>query len=238
MDLIRRINIPELMDTADLDSAELHSALRFISMTNRYFGGNRILLGYLRHWSRQWPKGQALTFLDVGTGNADIPIAIVRWARTQGFDVRVKAIDSTPRIAEIAKQNARDYPEIEVVEANFFSLASSGAAFDYVLVSLFLHHLPDDRLLEALKLCDRLARRGVLINDLLRSQQAYYVVKAVTFLFGNRIVQKDGPLSVRRAFLPSELDDLAHKAGLNYLHARPHSFYHLTLAGQKDDQNA
>src|SRR5258706_13100762 len=107
IDLARRINASELMDSADLDTAELETALRFLAMTNRYLGGNRILLYFLRSWSRSWSKGEKLSFLDVGTGNADIPIILTQWGRAHGFDFRIQAIDSTPPIAEIAKQNAR-----------------------------------------------------------------------------------------------------------------------------------
>jgi len=207
-------------------------------MTNRYLGGNHVFFRYLQAWSRDWPKGQKITFLDVGTGDADIPISIVQWGRARGFDLRVTAIDSTPKIAEIARQNARSYPEIEVVEADFFSYAPGSETSDYVLCSLFLHHVPDDRLIQALKLCDHLARRGVIIHDLLRSPTCFYGIKALTALFGNRIVRNDGPLSVRRAFLPEELEFLARRADIPYLFPRRHSSFRLSLAGQKNTQYA
>jgi hypothetical protein len=47
------------------------------------------------------------------------------------------------------------------------------------------------------------------------------------------VVRHDGPVSVRRAFTVSELEELARRAGLGYLSARRHAGFRLSLTGAK-----
>lgn len=211
----------------------MRSTLRFLEIANRHFGGDRLVFGYLDRWSRTWPKDRPVTFLDVGTGWADLPIRIVRWAQRHDIDVRITGIDSTPEIARLATANARRCPQIEIIRQDLASFAESGRRFDVVLASLFLHHIPDRSLIEVLRICDRLALRAVLFSDLRRSRSGYWATAALTRLVGNRVVQNDGPLSVRRAFTADELEQWAHQAGLPYLRARRHAFFRLGLAGEK-----
>jgi hypothetical protein len=61
----------------------------------------------------------------------------------------------------------------------------------------------------------RVARRGVVVNDLRRGQLAFAVTAAtVLALSRGRYTRHDGVLSARRAYTLSELDDMAAAAGL------------------------
>ena len=53
------------------------------------------------------PRGQAIRILDVATGSADVPKAILRWASRAGFDVRIVRYRSCTRrtVAEAAAGN-------------------------------------------------------------------------------------------------------------------------------------
>jgi hypothetical protein len=146
----------------------------------------------------------------------------------------VTAIDSVPVIAAIARANAAAYPEIEVLETDLLSLAATGRRFDYVIGSLLLHHIPGAQRVAALQAADAMASRGLIFVDLLRSRAAFWGVRALTGLFGDRIARHDGPLSVRKGFRASELDELALKAGLTYLRASGQPFFRLCLAGEKE----
>ncbi|MBI3548867.1 MAG: methyltransferase domain-containing protein [Elusimicrobia bacterium] len=232
MDFVSRLDAVEIMDTVELAEPELRDTLAFLQWLNRWFGGCAVVLRHLSEWSARWPQGRPVTILDVGTGSADIPLRILRWAKDKGFDVRVTAIDSTPAIARLARESAAGARNLEIVESDLSSFAREGKSFDYVTASLVLHHVPPAAVDGFLRDCDRCAARGVLINDLERSFPAYLGAKLVT-LFGNKVVRNDGPISVRRAFTPSELSGSARAAGLAYLVARRHPFFRLSLAGEK-----
>ncbi len=79
---------------------------------------------------------------------------------------------------------------------------------------------------------DRVARRGIIVNDLLRRRRALVWIRLFT-LFANRYVKYDGPLSVRRGFTLPEIEALARRAGLDWLRVRVHFGHRFTLAGTK-----
>ena len=235
--LTRRATDDELMDTVPLSDAEVRWTLRWLQITNRYFGGTHAILRHLAAWSTDWPKDRAIELLDVGTGAADIPAAIVRWARRRGISVRITAIDSAPDIAAAAQVAVRDVPEIAVEQRDLFELAATGRRFDVVIASLFLHHMPPERTRAALVAIDSLAARGVVISDLLRSPLTWAAVGALARVTGNRIVRHDAPLSVRRAFTVHELGRLAAAAGVPHLRARREGQFRVGLTGLKATAN-
>lgn len=229
--LERRADEPELMDGGGLDDAELDRALGFLSFTNGYLGGWAAVRGVLEAWSGRWERGRPLSFLDVGTGAADMPRRLLRWGRERGLALSVTAIDADPAVLALARRRAGAEPGLTLERAGLRALAGSGRRFDYVMGSLLLHHLPHAELPGLLRLCDELAGRGLLFSDLHRNAWSYWGVRAATLL-GGRVSRHDGPLSVRRAFRPAELAAAAADAGLDYLCVAGGPL-RLTLAGEK-----
>jgi len=165
--LLHRATDDELMDTLPLSEVEVRSTLRWLQFTNRRFGGTRTILRHLSAWTAGWPTDRATHLLDVGTGAADIPAAVVAWARRLGLPIRVTAIDSAASIVAAARAAVRDEPDIFVEQIGLFELAATDRRFDIVTASLFLHHVPPERTRDALEAIDRLAIRGVIVSDLL-----------------------------------------------------------------------
>lgn len=227
-----RLDEPELMDSGTVSSAELSDALDFLSATNTFLGGWSVLRERLEAWSRTWSEGAAVTMLDIGTGAADLPLRMLEWGRKRGFDLKITGIDTDEQVLALARARTKGEPGLELVHADLKSFAARGDRFDYVLGSLFLHHLPPSELESSLKLCDGLATKGLLFSDLHRCAAAYAGVRALTYMAG-RVSRNDGPLSVRRAFLPEELARAAEGAGLFYLRARRAPFFRLSLSGEK-----
>ena len=228
-----RIDRPELMDTMTFTPPVVRGTLAFLGMTARHFGGAAVVIDRLAAWSVSWPKGKTISILDVGTGGAEIPMAIARWARSQNRRVMIVALDLMPEIAEIARANARAFPEVDIRCQDVFALRDAGETFDYVTASLFLHHVPTPRVLDILRLFDGMARRGVIVSDLARNAASYWAVKSLAMVTGNHVVRHDAPLSVQRAFTREELDAFAGAAGLPYLRASDAPWFRLTLAGEK-----
>jgi SAM-dependent methyltransferase len=231
--LDHRSSADEIMDTEPLSAPVVDRTLWFLEMTNRRFGGAGIVLRALERWRRGWPAGSTVRLLDVGTGAADIPRAILAWAQSVGVEISITAIDSAPDVAAAARERARGVRGLSIELASLADLAASGRRFDYVTASLFLHHVPPDRTVEALASVDRLATRGVVISDLRRSWLALAGVGLLAYAAGNAVVRHDGPLSVRRAFTVEELRGLASECGLGYLAARAEGPFRVSLSGEK-----
>ena len=231
MDLVRRLEADELMDTESLSLPVMLKTLQFLELTNTYFGGRAVVLRHFNDWARRWRPGEKIRVLDVGTGLADLPRALVKWGRRRNFEFEIRALDMVPEIADLAREACSDYPEITVQCGDVRNLGAE--TFDYVLASLFLHHIPPLENAKTLKLFDSLSGRGFLVSDLHRSPTGYAGVWLLSHLLGNRIVRHDGPVSVRRAFTIRELQDLASEAGLPYLKARLEPFFRLSLSGEK-----
>lgn len=231
-DLSKPIDEDEWMDTRPFHPDEARRALYFLAKMNHWFGGVSTVLRPLAKWSSRWDPGKPVHILDVGTGGADIPIALVRWGRENGHSLRVTAVELVPEIAAIAKNAARPYPEITVLQRDLRDLPKE-MTFDYVTAALFLHHIPIPLRAEALRSLGRRARRGLVVSDLVRTLPSYWGVSVASWVWGDSIVRHDGPLSVRRAFRVSELETLAQEAGLPFLKAREEPWFRVRLSGEK-----
>ncbi len=98
---------------------------------------------------------------------------------------------------------------------------------------MFLHHLPEAAAVAALREMGRVARRGVVVSDLLRNRRAYAWISLFTLAAGE-MVRHDARGSVAGAFTPAELLALRDRAGLGYLRPTRHFGHRLVLAGERD----
>jgi hypothetical protein len=116
----------------------------------------------------------------------------------------------------------------------YINAAHPAGYFYYAHTSLSIQHFKHFEIVSLLQKSDRVARRGMIMNDLKRSARAWLWIWLLTRIGrAHPIVQNDGPLSVRRAFRRDELLALARRAGLDYLDVTTHFGYRLTLAGEK-----
>jgi ubiquinone/menaquinone biosynthesis C-methylase UbiE len=228
----------EWMDAADADPAELRRSLAFIRRVNSLLGYTRSTLHHLDRFSRRWRAGETIRILDVATGSGDIPLAILRWAGRRGFDVRVVGLDlhaATAREAAGAARAAGDAVEpfhLRIVLGDALRLPFADGSFDYVLSAMFLHHLDDADAARVLREIARVARRGIIVADLLRHRRAYAWISLFT-LFAGPMVRHDARVSVAQAFTRAEVLRLADAAGLGYARYHRHFGHRFVLAGEK-----
>src|SRR4029450_3482839 len=146
-----------------------------------------------------------VTVLDVGTGGADIPRAVVRRARRAGRHIRVFALDRAPATLRIATEATRKYPEITFLRGDALSLPIRPGAVDLVISAMTLHHLEPDPAGRYLSEMDGAARVGFVVNDLVRTRLAHAVVWLITrFITRSAISRHDGPLSGLGSYTPPE----------------------------------
>lgn len=236
---MKRQLTPEWMDDPAVDPAELKEALAFIRRVNLRLGGVKALTKHLERWSTRWPDGHEVTILDVATGSADIPVEVVRWAGERGHRVRITAVD----IHETTLDSAREHVErelgadapIELVRADAKELVDQYGplSFDYVHAGMFLHHLSEIEILTVLRIMERVAKRGIVWNDLVRSRVAMAGIWALT-LGQSDMIKHDARLSVRAGFTKKEVKDYAQRTSLGYCRYRSSFFtQRFTLAGEK-----
>jgi len=224
----------ERMDTETLEPATATRVFANLETINRYLGGVRATLWHFERFARRWRPGDLIRIVDWGTGGADMPRALVRWGRRRGFRLHILGIDQDPATVAYARNACRDYPEIAIINADARLFLPGAEPVDYAISSLTLHHLTDDAILDLLRTSDRLVRRGLVMNDLRRSIRAWGWIWALSRAARwHPMVRHDGPLSVRRAFAPRDLDRYAQQTGLSYLKTRAHFGHRLTLAGEK-----
>lgn len=222
------------MDAKDFPHDQMAPILASLERINTRLGGYRATLYHLDRFSARWASGQTIRFVDWGTGGADMPRAIVRWARRRGQRVEVIGVDHHPAVLAYARKACADYPEIQIQDRDLTQIRAGDWDADYALSSLCLHHLPDDAIIRLLQDSDRIVARGLIFNDLKRSARAWAWIWALSRVFrAPPVVQHDGPLSVRRAFTREELLRYAASAGLPYLRVSTHFGYRFTLSGEK-----
>ncbi|RMG73640.1 MAG: methyltransferase domain-containing protein [Bacteroidetes bacterium] len=204
----------EIMDDPTLSGAVISQTLRELDTINRWLGGNAISQRALRQLLREVPR-QPLHLVDLGCGGGDILKTMARWARRQGWDLRFTGIDANPHIVAYARENCRDFPEIDFRIADIFAPDFAREQFDIVHSSLFLHHFPDEALIRLLRQQRQQARLGILINDLHRHPLAYHSFRLLTWVFpSSEMTRHDGALSVTRSFRRAEWRTLLQAAGL------------------------
>src|SRR5882724_4512402 len=96
--LSARQHQPEMLDQPDADPRGLLKSLSYMRIMNRLLGYNRLIVHHLERFSVRWAPGQTIRIADVGTGSADIPLTILKWAQKKGFDIRIVAVDLHPFI--------------------------------------------------------------------------------------------------------------------------------------------
>ena len=219
------------MDADDVDPAELERALRFIRRINSTLGYTRSILNHLERFSRSWEPGRRVDLIDLATGSADIPLAILDWSDRRGFDVHVVGVDRHATTAGIARRTAT-HPRLRVVRADVFDLPFADRSFDYALTAMFLHHLDEEQVVRVLRTMDRLARRGIIAADLLRRRRASAWIALFT-LASSPMIKHDARTSVRQALTPREVLSLRDRAGVRYARYHTHFGHRFSLAGEK-----
>jgi ubiquinone/menaquinone biosynthesis C-methylase UbiE len=212
----RRTDATELLDGPLDDPAALTANLRDLRRINRWFGGVRLSADGIDALAAHRPE---LTLLDVGTGGADIPMALLARAKARGRVLTVVGIDSRPEVlaaAVLASPAAATTAGLELHLGDGRSLPYPDRSFDVAHASLVAHHLSREDAVALFREMGRVARLGVVVNDLERSRLGWIGAWLLGHLLtANRFTRHDAPLSVRRAYRAAEMVAMLNEAGLS-----------------------
>ena len=213
----------ELMDGPLDDAGELERNLADIEFANRRLGGIAPIL-------RETRARDARTVLDVGSGSADVPHALVRDGRRRGVEIRATCLDRSETMIAIARRRTGGDERLTFVRGDGERLPFDDGSFDVVTCTLALHHFEPPAALALLREMRRVARRSPIVADLVRSPAAFVAAWLYAHLTTrNRLTRHDAPLSVRRAYSPDEALTLAREAGWRSPNVRREPFFRMTL---------
>jgi ubiquinone/menaquinone biosynthesis C-methylase UbiE len=148
----------------------------------------------------------------------------------------VIGLDAHATTLELAGEHVRrawrhaEKPGLELVRGDALALPFGDGSMDYAISSMFFHHLSDEQAVAALVEMLRVARRGIIVNDLLRTAFARLGIHMLT-LFADAIDKHDGRVSVAKAWTPGEVEQLKRAAGADWLVYHHHVPARFTLAG-------
>jgi ubiquinone/menaquinone biosynthesis C-methylase UbiE len=212
---------PELLDDQRLVAAsrdEVAESFREIRRLNRISGASWLVI---RQTRALLPPSRG-SVLDVGTGTADTPLAMLRWAARHGIHLSVTGLDVSPTMLEEARRLVGDAP-VSLVQGDARRLPFVAEEFDVAVSLGVLHHFDEEDAVQVLREMWRVSRFGIVVTDLERSYLHYWLARlSLRFLTHNRFTRQDGALSVLRAYTPDELRRLAERAGIPALSVRRH----------------
>jgi SAM-dependent methyltransferase len=211
---VKRSYEKELMDLAGNNPELLAGDLRNLRMLNRYLSGSRSVVLALQRALGREPLTHIFV-LDVGTGSADIPAAIFVWAKRRNVAAKIVGVEAESITARIAASQTKQLAAIKIIQGDAGAPPFAPGSFDFVVASQFLHHFSEAKIIDLLKQWAKLARRGIIISDLVRHPLAYHGIRLLTKLTTRNIMTlTDAPLSVRRAFTFKEWRELLRQADI------------------------
>jgi ubiquinone/menaquinone biosynthesis C-methylase UbiE len=225
---------PELLDRPGTDDRLLREELKLLEDANERLGGHKLVLWYVQRFFRS-RRPEALNILDLGTGTADIPRAIVSWARKRGLKVSVTAVDLNPSVMRVARESCQEWPEIRLDQQDIRALPYESKSFDLVLCTLALHHFGTEEATQILRKIGDIANKVYVVNDLRRHWAAIWLVDLLTpLVIKSAAVRHDWQQSIRSAFTRAEWQAMARQAGLSRFRIRSHHwFFRMALEGIK-----
>ncbi|MGB5237230.1 MAG: methyltransferase domain-containing protein [Flavobacteriaceae bacterium] len=212
MNFDQRIDEEEIMDQATLEPESLAGAYRDINRSNELLGGYAATFKALRHQMDTIGQSGPIRILDMGCGDGGMLRYLAKRFKKLNLDVEYLGLDLNTDAISLARENSKDFPEIKYNVADIMEYQTEAGLFDYVLCTLTLHHFSDEDIPRVISVCQNCCKRAVIINDLQRSQIAYYLFKFFSAIFiGSAVARNDGLVSIRKAFRKVELFEISKR---------------------------
>jgi ubiquinone/menaquinone biosynthesis C-methylase UbiE len=214
---MKRVAIPELLDTDSGSPAEIAASLSDLNRINRWFGGISTTTSMIRRVAQE--RGtSALSLLEVAAGSGYVPERARRKLVKRGIKLEVTLLDRAP--SHLVNGH-------RAVAADVLALPFRDASFDLVGSVIFLHHLPPDQVIQSVNEALRVCCTAVLINDVVRHPIHLALVYAGYPLFRSRLTHHDAPASVRQAYTAAEMQDLLKRTSAARVEIHRHYLFRM-----------
>lgn len=208
-DLSRRSDQKEIMDGSDVDEKKVYRTLAQFRIINLLLSRSRKLMKEILIPHMLQAGGKKITLLDVGAGGGDIALWFANLCHSRGIKIKIICIDSDPKAIDFAAKRCQNYANISVRRGSAHDIETIDEGIDYIFANHFLHHLDNQEIPPFLEKVYRTARRGFLLNDLLRSRPAYLGFTLLAGIFFHKSYHfHDGRISIRKGFKYHELKEI------------------------------
>ena len=220
----------EYIDTGNYTAAEYEDCIGELRFVNRWMGdAHSLKTTVLREIEAQ--RLASFSILDLGAGSGELLRVAATWARQTKRQFSGVGLELNERMAESILEESERFDEIASVRGDALRLPFDDAQFDYVICSLFTHHLLDEQVVQVLREMSRVAKRRIFVIDLHRHPVAYFLYTVPgKLVLHNRLVRHDGALSILRGFKSNEFLELAQRAGLRDIRVERRFPYRLVLS--------
>jgi ubiquinone/menaquinone biosynthesis C-methylase UbiE len=205
-----------MMDRPDARPELLRGELRNLRRLNSRLGSLRLVRQAVHSLTAGIHPARTIEIVDLATGSADHPVALVEALRSAGRRVTVTAVDRSRAVLDVARTFAGLEAGIRFERRDIRALPYEDRSFDVALCSFALHHFSREDAVRILREMRRVSRVGFVVHDLARSHAAAAAAWLYTHLTTTNIMtRRDGPQSVMNAFLKQELRAMLVEAGVS-----------------------
>ena len=194
---MKRVVVPELLDTDAGSHREVADSITDLRMFNRAFGGIRTMKSLLRRVADGRLKD--FSWLDVAGSEGFVALEVTRKLARLGVTAHPVVLDRA------ATHMDRSVPG---VCGDALALPFQDNSFDVVSSSLFLHHLEPEQIAAFVREGLRVARHAFVIHDLVRHPWHLALSYLGFPLYRSRLTRHDAVASVRRAYTVSEVREI------------------------------
>jgi ubiquinone/menaquinone biosynthesis C-methylase UbiE len=208
---MQRVDTPEILDSDACSPAEAKVVLSVIGNINRRFGGVATTQQMIDRVIES-TGSRRLSLLEVAAGLGEVPRIVQQNCSERGIVLDVTLLDILPSHLPVNHSDGTGLNRTNLIAANggvvgdALALPFGDNAFDLISCNLFMHHLNPQQSKDFMREAIRVSRQAVLINDLIRHPLHLALVYASFPLMRNRIAWLDGLTSVRRAYIPEEIE--------------------------------
>jgi hypothetical protein len=195
---MKRVDTPELLDSDACSPEDIQTSLRDLGRINRWFGGVSTTQALIERVAQATGQRQ-FSLLEVAAGTGEVSQIVCEKLARRGIRLDVTLLDRA--WSHLPKRGG-------AVVADALALPFFDSAFDLVSCNLFAHHLEPGGLARFASQALRVSRIAVLINDLVRHPLHLALVYAGFPLMRSAVSRVDGVASVRRAYVPDELQQI------------------------------
>jgi ubiquinone/menaquinone biosynthesis C-methylase UbiE len=199
---MRRVVIPELLDTDTGTPAEVTAALSDLRHINQWFGGIAATQSMIAEVTRKLDVS-SLSLLEVAAGAGYVPQTASARLRSLGVKLQVTLLDRAQSHLRSSSGNGTS-----AVAGDALALPFADESFDVVSCCLFIHHLEPQQVVQFVNEGLRVCRAAVIINDVVRDRIHLALVYVSLPLYRSHFTHHDAPASVRRAYTIAEMHQM------------------------------